>query len=89
MPPSAEEQQEAPDDAGAALEAATDQAIAACDGDSRAAVRALIVVTGFHEARLQALSQEIAGLTAAVSRGFARGRFTRPKETTKHDASCP
>jgi hypothetical protein len=35
-----------------ALEAATDQVIAACDGDVRAAVQALIVANGLLEAEL-------------------------------------
>jgi len=34
------------------LELATDQVIAACDGDARAAVRALIVAKGLLEAEL-------------------------------------
>jgi hypothetical protein len=50
------------------LEAATDQAIAACGGDARQAVTALIVATEFLEA-------QVAELQAAVSHGFARGKF--------------
>jgi hypothetical protein len=50
------------------LEAATDQAIAACDGDARQAVTALIVANEFLEAQLRELQ-------AAVSHGYARGKF--------------
>jgi hypothetical protein len=50
------------------LEAAVDQAIAACDGDLRAAVRALIVANNF-------LESEVAGLKKAVSHAYTRGRF--------------
>jgi hypothetical protein len=50
------------------LEAATDQATAACGGDARDAVKALIVANEFLEAQLRELQ-------AAVSHGYARGRF--------------
>ena len=50
------------------LEAAVDQAIAACDGDTRAAVRALIVANNF-------LESEVAELMKAVSHAYVRGRF--------------
>jgi hypothetical protein len=50
------------------LEAATDQAIAACGGDARDAVRALIVANEF----LEALVEE---LRADVSKGYARGYY--------------
>jgi len=50
------------------LEAAVDQAIAVCDGDPRAAVRALIVANNL-------LESEIADLKKAVSHAYARGRF--------------
>ena len=50
------------------LEAAVDQAIAVCDGDMRATVRALIVAT-------KLLESEIADLKKAVSHAFVRGRF--------------
>jgi hypothetical protein len=52
------------------LEIATDQVIAACDGDVRAAVRALIVAKGMLEA-------ELAEVHAATSKGYARGRGKR------------
>jgi hypothetical protein len=47
------------------LEAAADQAIAACDGDAREAVKALIVANAFLETDLEKLR-------AAVSPGYAR-----------------
>jgi hypothetical protein len=50
------------------LEASVDQAIAACEGDTRAAVRALIVANHF-------LESEIAELKKAVSHAYTRGRF--------------
>ena len=50
------------------LEAAADQAIAACGGNVRNAVKALIVANEFLEA-------QIADLQAAVSNGYARGKF--------------
>jgi len=50
------------------LEAAVEQAIAACGGDTRAAVRALIVANNF-------LESEIAELKKAVSHAYVQGRF--------------
>ena len=50
------------------LEATVDQAIGACGGDTRAAVRALIVANNF-------LESEIAELKKAVSHAYTRGRF--------------
>ena len=50
------------------LEAAIDQAIAACDGDLRAAIRALIAANNFLEC-------EIGELMKAVSHAYTRGRF--------------
>ena len=50
------------------LEAATDQAIAACGGDASEAVKALIVANEF-------LESEVCELMQAVSHAFARGRF--------------
>ena len=49
------------------LEAAADQAIAACGGDAREAVKALLVAIDFLEA-------EADELRAAVSSGYARRR---------------
>jgi hypothetical protein len=50
------------------LNAATDHVIAAWDGDARFAVKALIVANEYLEAEVKALQ-------AAVSNGYARGRF--------------
>ncbi|MEH2545625.1 hypothetical protein V1283_002270 [Bradyrhizobium sp. AZCC 2262] len=50
------------------LEAAIDQAIAACGGDTRAAVRALIFASNF-------LESEITDLKKALSHAYVRGRF--------------
>ena len=50
------------------LEAAVDQAIAACGGDMRSTVRALIVANEF-------LENEVGELMKAVSHAYARGRF--------------
>ena len=50
------------------LETAVDQAIAVCNGDPRAAVRALIVANNL-------LESEIAELKKAVSHAYMRGRF--------------
>ena len=50
------------------LEAATDQAIAACGGDAREAVKALIVANEF-------LENEVGELMRAVSQAYVRGRF--------------
>ena len=52
----------------ARLAAATDQAIAACGGDARQAVTALIVANEF-------LESQVRELQAAVSTGYARGKF--------------
>jgi hypothetical protein len=53
-----------------ALELATDRAVAACDGDLRATVQALIVANGLLEAELN-------DVYAAASKGYARGRRSR------------
>jgi hypothetical protein len=50
------------------LEAAVDQAIAACDGDMRSAVRALIVANNY-------LESEVGELMKAISHAYTRGRF--------------
>lgn len=51
------------------LEAAADAAVAACDGDARSAVKALIALNAELEDRLGRVS-------GAVSTGFTRGRRT-------------
>jgi hypothetical protein len=50
------------------LEAAVDQAIAACGGDVRSTIRALIVANDF-------LENEVSELMKAVSHAYTRGRF--------------
>jgi hypothetical protein len=50
------------------IELSADHAIAACGGDARNAVKALLVTNEFLEA-------QIAELHAAVSNGYARGKF--------------
>jgi hypothetical protein len=50
------------------LEAAADEAIEACGGDVRAALKALIVANEF-------LESEVSELMKAVSRAYVRGRF--------------
>ncbi|MCA6109637.1 hypothetical protein [Bradyrhizobium cenepequi] len=50
------------------LEAAVDEAVAACGGDMRATIRALIVANDY-------LESEVNELMKAVSRAYVRGRF--------------
>jgi hypothetical protein len=50
------------------LEGAADEAVAACGGDVRAALKALIVANEF-------LESEVCELMQAVSHAYARGRF--------------
>jgi stage V sporulation protein SpoVS len=65
MPPDAAPNPQADADR---LELATDQAIAACGGNVRDAVKALIVANEF-------LETEVCELMQAVSHAYARGRF--------------
>lgn len=53
---------------GEQLDVAADQAIAACGGDAREAVKALIVANEF-------LESEVGELMRAVSQAYVRGRF--------------
>lgn len=55
------------------LELAADQAIAACRGDAREAVKALLVANAF-------LENEIAEFRAAVSKGYSRGRHLAQRD---------
>jgi len=55
------------------LEAAADHAIAACGGDAREAVKALIVANHF-------LETELERMRAAVSTGYARGMLPRDRK---------
>ena len=57
-----------PNEQDGGLEAAVELAIAVCDGDMRAAIRALIVANNF-------LESEISELMKAVSHAYTRGRF--------------
>ncbi|MEK9285300.1 hypothetical protein MTR72_37800 [Bradyrhizobium sp. ISRA442] len=57
-----------PNEQDVELDAAVEQAIAVCDGDMRAAIRALIVANNF-------LESEISELKKAVSHAYTRGRF--------------
>ena len=50
------------------LELAVEQAIAACGGDLRGAIRALILANDF-------LENEVSELMKAVSHAYVRGRF--------------
>jgi hypothetical protein len=50
------------------LEAAADEAIAACGGDVRAALKAMIVANEY-------LESEVRELVQAVSQAYVRGRF--------------
>jgi len=54
------------------LEAAADQAIAACHGDMRSAIRALILANEY-------LEYELCEMFTAVSKGYARGRVKRKR----------
>lgn len=56
-------------DRGDDLEQAVDAAIAACDGDLRATVRALVIANNF-------LHSELERFALLCSRGFARGKLT-------------
>ena len=56
-----------PDPSSEGIETDVEATIAACDGDARAAVRALILVNAYLEAELERLGE-------LVSRGFARGK---------------
>ncbi|MGJ4972877.1 hypothetical protein ACQR1N_31105 [Bradyrhizobium sp. HKCCYLRH1073] len=51
-----------------ALEQSVDQALAACGGDARATIRALILANEY-------LESEVAELMKSVSHAYARGRF--------------
>lgn len=66
----------APDQSAAAvhdLDVAADQAIEACGGDAREAVKALLVAVDF-------LESQVDDLKGAVSNGYARGRYVAPRD---------
>ena len=56
----------------APTEAAVDLAIAACDGEPRAAIRALIVLVAH-------LEEELGRARKDISRGYTRGRHGAPR----------
>ena len=60
------------------LDAAADQALAACGGDAREAVSALIVANHFLETDLEKLK-------AAASMGYARGKLFEETKTLPRD----
>jgi hypothetical protein len=60
------------------LEVAIDQAIAACGGDMRSAIRALIIANEF-------LEHEAKDLFVAVSKGYARGRHGKTPDPLPRD----
>jgi hypothetical protein len=63
-------------DAPYSLEVAVEQAIAICDGDVRAALRAALIANSF-------LADEVEQLTRAVSFGFARGRTSSARRASE------
>ena len=58
------------------LEHGVDEAIAACDGDARAAVKALLVI-------IELLEREQETVAAMVSKGYARGRIAARSGRTR------
>ncbi len=60
-----------------ALETAVEEAVAACEGDARAAVAALLVTLEATERELEALKVEVARIEAAVSGGYVRKNLKR------------
>ena len=65
------------EEAPAGLKAVVDDAIAACDGDLRATVRARVVTLDAYEAEVAALRKEVASLRVVISPGYVRGRLVR------------
>jgi hypothetical protein len=61
---------------GASLEAEVDEAIGACGGDVRAALRATLIANSY-------LETEIERLIEGISTGFARGRMRKPLQRVK------
>ena len=71
---------QSPDD----LQASVDKLITGCNGDARAAVRALIVAVAHIEAELCAERTVCATFAEAVSLGYARGRRYRRLERSEN-----
>ncbi|MGJ4855473.1 hypothetical protein ACN6KF_001419 [Labrys sp. La1] len=67
--------QPAPEPATNDLETSVDDAIVACDGDARAAVRVLLVALDHCQTELEQRNEEIAQLARDISRGYSRGRW--------------
>ena len=67
------------------LEVAVDQAIAACDGDVRGALRALIVANGFLAEQNAALSKELDWAWHWISPGYTRSTNKRRMKTGDPD----
>jgi hypothetical protein len=63
------------------LDTAADQAIAACGGDAREAVKALIVANGFLESQVEKLQ-------ASVSTGYARGQPWQCSVRSRENCVC-
>ena len=59
------------------LEAAVDQAIAACGGDARATIRALVISNGFLTEQSAALSKELDWAWHWISPGYTRSTNKR------------
>ena len=57
------------------LEASADDAIAACDGDAKAAVKVLLVALDHAQTELAAREAELTKLLLDLSKGYSRGRW--------------
>ena len=68
-----------------ALEVATEQAIAACGGDLRATIRALVVANSFLTEQNTTLSQELDYAWRWISPGFTRSQLKRRMSTGEPD----
>jgi hypothetical protein len=68
-------------DAPHALESAVEQAVAACDGDLHATIRALIVANEFLSEQANVLSQELDYAWRWISPGFTRSKLKRRMTT--------
>jgi hypothetical protein len=69
----------------AALEISVDQAIAACDGDLRATVRALVVANSFLNEQNVALSTELDYAWRWISPGYTRSTNRRKTKSEEAD----
>ena len=76
------DREEAGDPAPDILEDAVDRALAACDGNPRATIRALLIALDATEQQVGALKSEVARIEAVVSDGYVRGRLRRDTSTT-------